>query len=856
MKARTKRKLFWTFVALGLSVAAAAIAVPPFISLDRMAPAIEREVKRQTGIAIKINGPIRLSLLGRTAIGARDVQIPAYNGSVEAVSFSIPFRSILNINPAAISGTVVLDNPRLTIHSLSPPSIPGRIVFNNGSITFKDKTYKNINGVFRNNTFSGTIRTDEHKYTFKTDGNYFIITNPNVRLNMRGLLAKDASGNITATGSMSLETSNANRFFEFDVPKISGRVRFKSDFEWSIDNIMRFHNITGETRSGDFTGEISVTGGRKKINLVANNIDMDLSFLQKNPAFLLDSDIRFAGNGRFKIADRGFDNIRLSSVADNETITIRGLSASGDGMSVSARGRVRDMAAEDLEVVLQNASASKHCVLSGNRAAWSCSRWNYRSAEFSASGAVTVGADSFDLEFNSENYDPTGMAIGAQFSALRSILGRDKGTVRFRLADGLHGSAEFDNGNFSIAYQGHKNTTLGALPASMSGLPPLPAAFLNATGEMQSLRMADGNLSLSFKAPAWELSIDADGNFGWIGNLATLVRAYRPAADLQFLNPNSPVAVRGKFESPFISDLEISTIGGTFAGKFNGRSFDLHGELLDLDALISRNYIENYDSVKFVSAEPLTFPFMLNMSLALTADRVRFDGETYERFVYSLTPERQRMSVADSARGSLLMSMDRRGANSYNLLVQANNFEIRGPVLPLSSRLNIADTTLTARAALSTNGFTANDFWRNMAGEIDMSFEGGILMGFDFDRFYDNAANVTRMNAEFVLGNALSGGQSQLRSLHIAGHYENGNFTTTMPLSASTRHTEYTGDLQVRRGAPAAQLRILLRGTSPAPSPMSVSITHGGAREYSLGEIMRTFDPDFMREFTRMHPRF
>jgi hypothetical protein len=855
MKARTRRKLLWTVVALALCAIVAAIAVPPFINLDGMRPTIEAAVKNQTGIDIKINGPVRLSLLGRATIGARDVQIPSYQGVAESVSFRIPLHSIFNINTAAISSTAVLNNARLTVTSLAPPQIPGRIVFKGGQITFGDRTFTNINGVFRNNTFSGSVRTAEHRYAIETDGNFFIITNPNVRLRLRGQLVTDDSGNIAANGNLGLETSQINRFFEFDAPRITSRVKFKSDFEWK-SNRLRFYNIVGETKGGDFTGEIQVENGHKTINLVADNIDLDLSFLQKNPAFLHNSDIRFAGNGRFRIAGHEFSKIRFASIADNNVVTVRNLTASGRDISMSARGRVGNAGADNLEIVFQNATGSVHCILSGNRDSWSCGRWNYKSAEFSASGSLVVGTDSFDLEFNSENYDPTKSPIGSQFSTLGQLLGRNRGTIRFRLGDGLHGAAELENKNLSISYFSHRNTTIAALPINMQGALPLPESMMNAPGEMRQAHIINGGLSFAFATDEWELLVGHDGNFGWTGNLLTLVRAYRPGVDVQFLNPNSPIVVRGKFNAPFISDFEIVTVGGTFSGTFNGRAFDLHGEFLDLDSLINQNYVNDYESMKFISAEPLTFPFMMNMSVALTADMIRFGGEVYERFVYSLTPTRQRMSVTDSARGSMLVSMDRTAAHRYNLLIQSNNFEISGALLPLTSSLNVADTSVTARATLETHGFTANDFWRNMMGDIEMSFEGGTLIGFDFDNFYDSAQQITRLNAEFALADALAGGQSALRSLHISGHYENGIFTTTSPLSAATRHTEYTGELQILRGRAAGNLRILLRGTSPAPAPMLINVPHGGARNFSLSEIMQTFDSDFMREFTRIHPRF
>ncbi|MCL1785772.1 MAG: hypothetical protein FWG39_01300 [Alphaproteobacteria bacterium] len=857
MKARTRRKFLWTGTAVLLSAVIAGVVLPSFINLDRLRHALESTVKTQTGIDVKIDGPVRLSLLGHAAISAQGVRIPAYGGRAEYVSLRIPFLSIFNPDVAAAHGTIVLEGANLNIENLAPAQIPGRITFKDGRITFKHKTYKDINGVLKNNTFSGTVRTDEHKYTVEVDGNYFIITNPNKKLHLRGRLLTGESGNASAAGHIVLETSDANKFFEFDIPKIQSRVKFESDFEWG-DGGVRFYNISGAAYGGDFGGDIEIDfkNSRKKINLALNDMDMDLSFLLQNPAFLHNSDIRFGGVGRFKIGGYEFSALRLSSVSDGDAVTVRNLAASGPDVSLSARGQIRGDTAKDLELIFQNTGASFRCVLSGNRAAWSCARWDYMSAEFSASGSAGAGADSFDLEFNSENYDPAKSSLAAQFSALGSIFRRNVGTVRFNLGGGLHGNASIKDKDFSISYYGHRNTSIAALPVPVRDMPPLPAGMVNAIGEMTAVHIENGTASFSFKTNDWEFSQHTDGQFVLGGNMAALIRAYAPSADVQFINPNANVAARGKWTRPYISDFELATPGGTFVGTFNGLAFDLHGPLLDIDSLINKNYADNYESVKFTSAEPITLPFALNVSLALTADRIKFGGETYEKFVYSLRPGAQTMSVTDSMRGSLLAQITQKSANRYRVEIQSGNFEIKGAVLPPSSHLNISDTAMTARAVLETSGFTAADFRRNIAGDVDITFEGGTLTGFGFDNFYDNAGRITRTNAEFALSDAIAGGRSALRSLHLSGRYENEVFRTTAPLFAATRHTEYTGDLTVRRGIASGNLQILLRGTSPAPAPLSVSISHGGARNYSLGEIMQTFDADFMREFTKLYPKF
>jgi hypothetical protein len=46
-----------------------------------------------------------------------------------------------------------------------------------------------------------------------------------------------------------------------------------------------------------------------------------------------------------------------------------------------------------------------------------------------------------------------------------------------------------------------------------------------------------------------------------------------------------------------------------------------------------------------------------------------------------------------------------------------------------------------------------------------------------------------------------------------------------------------------------------MRGTSPAPRAISLAIDQGG-RDYSLSEILRDLDLDYLREFVATHRKF
>ena len=54
----------------------------------------------------------------------------------------------------------------------------------------------------------------------------------------------------------------------------------------------------------------------------------------------------------------------------------------------------------------------------------------------------------------------------------------------------------------------------------------------------------------------------------------------------------------------------------------------------------------------------------------------------------------------------------------------------------------------------------------------------------------------------------------------------------------------------------SAELKLILRGTSPDSAPIDLTIYPDNHREYSLSEIMISFDPEYMRSFTQSHNRF
>ena len=55
----------------------------------------------------------------------------------------------------------------------------------------------------------------------------------------------------------------------------------------------------------------------------------------------------------------------------------------------------------------------------------------------------------------------------------------------------------------------------------------------------------------------------------------------------------------------------------------------------------------------------------------------------------------------------------------------------------------------------------------------------------------------------------------RLKSLHIIGNYDRGNFETTEPLTLSLPHVDGTGTMKITDGQMLAQFYLVLRGTAP-----------------------------------------
>ena len=522
------------------------------------------------------------------------------------------------------------------------------------------------------------------------------------------------------------------------------------------------------------------------------------------------------------------------------------LRVDGAEWSMNAVGKLAGRSVGDMDVTLTNHKRRQtaRCALSGSVYNWRCDRFQFVSDEFSARGNISVTPEKFRLTFNSENLEPELSSL----AWLEDRAGGRRGDIEFKISS-MEGRASIRPGNRRIEYV-QTNTRLSSLPVNV----PMPVAMLNVRGNIAAL-ISDDKVSFSFTAPEWSLSVDDTDRFVLNHNDArTLVGLITPARNLPFVKPNLPIVVTGNYRRNIISSIGIDFEGMKIAGELLNGALTLRTDTLNFDAFLDKDWFDNFEDNQYLFNDPTLVPFNFGRNISVIAKNVILNGARYNDFIYSVAGDSQRMSVSDSREGSLLVSITKSGMN-YRYLIQLRRFFIPGKLMSAASAINIEGATVTAEAALETFGLTAYDIRQNMNGIVDASIDGGMIHGLGTDEFYDNAARVGRQDAEDAVRRALSGGVTRIRELEITGEYTGGDFRTTRPFMLTARHVDMTGNFWIRNNQLSARANIFLRGTSPVPRPVRLDI-NGGNKSFSMSEIMRGIDLEYLREFIRTHNRF
>lgn len=819
---RYKRRIFWstlcTFCALFLCI----IIIPPFITLNKFKPAIEKSIHEQMQVPAKLNGDIHFSLIGGATIVAHDVDVPTAH--IGSVMLSLPFSNLFDIQNANLDKAVVIYNAEITVDKLTPAAFNHNIEIYNSKINFMGKQYQIIRANFSDGEFHGTIRTSKHKYDIEFIGNTFHIKNKNNALEITGQVFSDG----LIRGHISLTSPDIDEWINLDILQTDTPIHLSTNFEWDGRDNYDFTNI----KSDIFSGNIKISpDGTKDIQLVSDDITLDLSFLLSSGNLFHKTNLNLDFYGDLTLGTHKFNHLRIHATSNDGILQIATVIA--DDIVISG-GKITKNGAQDIMLTIPINDTTAMCLFSGTPNKWQCSTFSYGDI----TGSINVSDNTYDIFIQSDKPMPSNQNLLKLASRFGS-----HGTIHFKFSD-IGGKYTITPDGIIPSYNFARNKTLSWLNID---IPFLPEFMYTTPGNFS---WESGMLTFVPHNQEWQLS--AYDNYFYLSG--TSFKSWLPDIDLRFLTDSSYI-ISGFYNNKSISNLNIKISNHSFTGSASGNNITLHTSALTLDAFTNPTFFDNFEEQEFLSNAPILTLFNLPVNLAISAEKLIYNNNEYKNFVYTLKSGVQTFSITDSDRGNILLTIEQ-DKTSYDIFAQLNRFVINGPLLTKNMPLNIRDTMLTGQIALTTSGQIAHDIYYNMSGTIDLVLDGGYLIGMSFDKFYASAENITSLNAEYALADALTGGETVLKTLHIVGNYQNGDFITTSPLELSMRHTSAIGGLAITDGMMTAEFDLTMRGTAPTPATIALSVLPDGKRQYSLSEIMKDIDPGFMRAFIKTHDKF
>ena len=818
-----KRTIIWFFVFLVTILAVAIIVIPPTINLNFLKPKIENVILTQTGIPAEIKGNINFSLLGRATIVANNIKIP--NGTVSSCEFTIPFFDIFNIKNAKFSSDIIVNRASVTIEKIVPFDIDNNIIVHDSTMQFLDKEYKIIYADLSKDSVDAIIRTDQHKYEIKSHNNQFIIKNKNNDLNLTGELLPNGS----AIAHIDITAQNINRWFEFSRPRITGHFPVTADLFWDGGYGIKFYNIS----ANDITGEVDLqNNGYKIVKLQSQSANYDLSFFLQNPDILQRMSFNLNFYGTLKFADKIFNHVQIITTGFNDQVEIKTIIA--DDLKIKG-GTIDVNGAHNVLVTLPENGITTTCLFNGTPNKWSCNNFSYGDR---ISGNLFVTKDEFIADiYSHETISDIQHIVNSALS-----LG-DNGTINFDMPD-MNGTIHIKDKKYSVLFSHLKNRSL---EWAKIDLPFIPEFMKTENG---NFTWTKDSMIFTPNSGQWQLSTTKDFFIIHGDNF----KKWLPDLDLQSLR-DLPYSVSGNYKNGNISNLIIEIAHQRFTGSASNKYITLKTQTFNLDNFLDPYFSNNFEDLAFFTNAPILLPFDLDVNLALSANSLIYKSQTYNNFVYSLRDNVQTFSITDKNRGNILATITKNNIK-YALNIQLNKFIFNEKMLSQNMPLNISNTMVTGDIQLNTYGKIAHDIIDNLNGTFDISFYGGKIYGFGFDDFYASAPNLTILNGEYALYDALKSGITQIKKMHITGSYENGDIRTTLPLSLSMKHVDASGTFEIINNEMSAKLNLLLRGTSASPKPIDIIIYPNDTRDFSLSEIMMHFDPEYMRSFVISHDKF
>jgi len=822
LKPRTRNRILFGIIAFIGLVIMAVVTIPPMITLNSMRGDLETAISHIAGTDVKINGRIGFSLLGHATIVARDVTVPT--GHIGSVMFRVPYSAIFDMSRARPTGRIDVYDANVEITRLIPVPMHNDIGLHNVNVEFLGKDYTIVDGNMTGGELRARVRTNQHKYDITLMGDEFHVANKTNNLVIIGRLTP-AGG---ATGSISLQTDDINAMFEFTEPKIETSIDVAMKFEWDGQYGFKFTDIRGN----GFTGNIELNpNGYRNIQIKSSDATFDFSFLLAPTRIMYETSFDLDLRGHLRIGGREFSHLILRVDGTDDALKINQIIA--DDVILSG-GEITADGANNVLMIMPFDGARAVCRFSGTPTKWKCERFSYEKMH----GSISVDRDMFDITVKSDEPMPDESKI----RKWASQIGRG-GTINF-LFPNAAGTMTIDGRDIDSDYKFTRGKTVEWMGDKWNFL---PESMRNATGDVS---ISGTRMTFRPTHAQWEMTVD--GNAFAINGKT--IRDWLPNIDLRVIN-DGEYFISGLRGRDAISNLTIRFGGYEFTGRASGDTITLSTDTLNIDTFVAQSYIDNYDELQFLTNAPIMMPFDIGLNISLHADTLIYNGTQYNDFTYRLNGDTQSYSISDNARGGILATIQK-SRRTYDIKIGFRRFHIDGAILPATAPVNIYDATITGEINMQTSGAIAHDLEHNLAGNIDLSVDDGYIDGIGIDDFYAAADSLTTLNAEYAIANALDGGTTKIKEMHIAGTYSHGNFETTTPMTISMRHADLVGMMEIVNNALSADMDLTLRATSPAPTPIALRIAPDGTREYSLSEIMTNFDASYMRQFIATHDRF
>ncbi len=823
IKPHHKHRIIWAILIFIAVIFIGLLILPACINLNKMRDRLQEAIYTQTGVVTDIKGDITFGIFGHLTLVAHEVD--TLHGHTRKLAVKIPFSGLFDPFNTDLNGEITATGADITLTTLETLNLKYDMIVHDSVIRFMNKDYYIIDGVFKGGTFNGLVRTGQHKYDIRFNAKEFTIKNKNVDLNIHGELYPSGA----ASGTLEISTTKINSWFEFDEPKLTRRVTLSTNFWWDGGYGFRFFDMTANSVHGNI--DLDPTGWTT-INLFSDDTDFDFSFLAHPTSLLKDTRMNVDFSGNLKFENRDLNHVKLDIVGTEQYIQVNKVVADE---TTFTGGTVDKNGAHEVMIKTIIDGTPVQCMFSGTLDKWECQKFKY---------GILSGTIKSDKKSVTATISSNSSITLAELGDYTSRLGNKNLNIKFKFAN-MGGRLISDKRGTSIQYDYVYGQNLRWANPHIKLLPE----FM-----MQDVgNIIWTNKTMSFIPNSNEWSLTLQDNFFYL--TGDSIKKWFPKFDLRAVNDFAYVASGFYNDKGDISDLTVKIGGHVFTGSSNAKSITLHTDNLTLDTFLNKNFFDHYEEMEFLANAPILIPFDFNRNIYISADTLSYDQYTYKNFVYALKSGTQTFSITDSSRGNLLATIIREHSD-YDIFLQLNRFVINGELLTKSFPLNISDTMITAEMQLHTSGHIAHDIWYNMAGDMDLTFEGGYLDGIGLDEFYANATNLSRLNVEDYIIRALESGDTRIKNMRVIGKYEHGNFETTTPFTISVRHADIIGALNITDNLMTSQLSISMRATAPDPVTVSVAIAPNNSRSYSLGEITQYFDPPFMREFIKTHDKF